>query len=130
MYYIPLKRKKTFVHTAKSISKAVDKILTKSRRLEGLDLKQLFYHVNFLKICAFKMYDDKDLLLDVSTNEMGDGKELIFGQTASELLNSRNQDLIWVFVHNLQDLMDLTEELDDFSELNQYIYEILNSDKN
>jgi len=76
------------------------------------------------------MYDDKDLLLDVSTNEMSDDKELIFGQSVSELLNSRNQDLIWVFVHNLQDLVDLTKELDDFSELNQYIYEVLNSDRN
>lgn len=126
MYYLPLKKKESITHIAKSIDKAVDKILTENGRIMDMDLKQLFSHVNFLKICTYEMYDDKDFLLDMATAD----KDPVFNLSTSELLNSRNQDLIWVFVHNLQDLMELTKELDAFSQLNQYIYEVLNSDRN
>jgi len=127
MYYTPLKQKETISHIAKSIDKAVDKILSENGIIWNLDIKQLFIHVNFLKICTYKMSADGDFICG---NEMCDERDIILDQPINELLNSWKQDLIWVFVNNLQDLIDLTKEFTEFSELNQYIYEVLNSDKN
>ena len=115
MYYTPFKQKETFIHVAKAIDKTVDKVLTEHGWIRNLDLKQLFIHINFLKICTYQMSADRDF---------------IFDQPINEFLNSRNQDLTWVFVNNLKDLLNLTQEFPEFSELNQYIYEVLNSDIN
>ena len=63
-------------------------------------------------------------------NEMYAERDTILNRPINEILDSRNEDLTWVFVNNLKDIMDLIKPFPEFSELNKYIYEVLNSDRN
>ena len=124
MFYTPFKQKETFIHVAKAIDKAVDTVLTEHGRIWNLDLQQLFIHINYIKICTYEMSADRDFIYDKEKNEMYAERDSILNQPINEILDSRNEDLTWVFVNNLKDLMDLIKPFPEFSELNKYIYEV------
>lgn len=115
MNYSPFKQKETCTHIANTIYNSVDKILTNKGRIEGLNIVLLFNNLSFLKICTYEMYADTDFIAD---------------QSGTNFTDPYNDRLIGVFASNLQDIYKLSKPYAEFSELNKYINEVLNSDSN